>query len=990
MKQILTLVVLMFALAVSGQAQKLDPQLTELVPRPTNSRRAKVQAQPRTHSADELRQLQQYMNITLGDDGSLQRLSVIARLRPGAADPTAQLQQLGIRVVNIIGRLAILDVPADKLYELERVEAIQRADADRAMQLTNDQARLATQVNTLNGEAPELFAETELPSASTMPFGHTSPTDLDYYTGKGVVAGVVDTGVEFNHAAFRDAAGNQRMKAAFVPQSLMGQEGSDIVAVTGDDIRDLTTDQTNESHGSHTTATMAGTPISLDVNGTTIDLRGMAPDADLVVGALPQLYHSHIISSLQQIYQYAQQHQQPAVVNLSLGSLGGFYDGSDRLASSIDFLTDGGTQPGRIAVISASNYACDSLTIVKTLDATDGVQLKTILSPYEGKTYYRKLGFSFYLRDKSPFEVEFKAVDITTGKTYDLTDNGEDYDLTKEVHIIEMPENSEDGDARLFVFPTELLTDGTDYLYYYGNSNTLYFADYTRYGQETEFKSSNLRLAIFIKGAPVGSELVMQQIGHLSQHFIADPLPDAGYTPGDGSLSLNVSAVTDGAICVGAYNTRTTIYHMTTGQTGFTMQPMGQASYFSSYGTDDYGIDRPDVLAPGHFIYSAYNYYDTTAANQGNENGGYASQLVGKTELTFGEHPFYFGYMQGTSQAAPCVSGIIALWLQANPNLCTNDVRRIIRLTADHDQFTDQEMNTPNEDLRQTGMGKINALKGMQLIAYEAQNRLSLANAAANTAAIETAANEQIYVSVTLQDRTFYKDESWNTLCLPFDLNLNESPLAGLDMKVMELDPDLSSLDTDGTLTLHFTPVDHTLRAGKPYLIKWACLADDAEDYAAHADLYDLSNPVFRFVCVTNTEPIPVTTSDGTVSFVGTYDPVSIPAGGDPTKLYLGSDDQLYWPSATMTIGCQRAYFQLNNGLIAGDPESSQANIRNIVLNFGDETEGEVTAIRSLSESQQTFHRLSDEWYTLTGVRLSGRPVVPGLYLHGDRRVYVQ
>ena len=853
------------------------------------------------------------MNITLGDDGSLQRLSVLAHLRPGTAAPTAQLQQLGIRVVNIIGRLAILDVPADKLYELEKVEAIQRADADRAMQLTNDQARLATQVNTFNGEAPDLFAATELPLASTMPIGLTSPTDLDYYTGKGVVAGVVDTGVEFNHAAFRDAAGNQRMKAALVPKSLIGQQGNEIVAVTGDDIRDLTTDRTNESHGSHTTATMAGTPIHLDVNGTTIDLRGMAPDADLVVGGLPHLYNSQIISSMQQIYQYAQQHNQPAVVNLSFGGLGGFYDGSDEVASSIDVLTEGGTQPGHIAVISASNYAGDSLTIVKTLDTTDGVQLKTILSPYEDKTYYRNVGFSFYLRDKSPFEVEFKAVDITTGKTYDLTDNGEDYDLTKEVHILEVPKNSEDGDVRLFVFPTELQTDGTDYIYRYKNPNTLYFADYALTGQETEFKSSNLRLAIFIKGAPAGSELIMQQTGDLSQHFIAGPLPDAGYTPGDGSLSLNVSAVTDGAICVGAYNTRTTIYHMTTGRTGFTMQPMGQASYFSSYGTDDFGIDRPDVLAPGHYIYSAYNYYDTTAANKGKENGGYASKLVGKTELTFGEHPFYFGYMQGTSQAAPCVSGIIALWLQANPNLCTNDVRRIIRLTADHDEFTDQDTNTPNEDLRQTGMGKINALKGMQLIAYEAQNSLSLANAAANTAAIETAANDQIYVSVTLQDRTLYKDEYWNTLCLPFDLNLNESPLAGTGMKVMELDPDISSLDADGTLTLHFTPVGNTLRAGKPYLIKWSCLADDAEDYAAHADKYDLSNPVFRFVSVANTEPTPVTISDGTVSFVGTYDPVSIPAGGDPTKFYIGKENQPYWPSTTMTIGCQRAYFQLNN-----------------------------------------------------------------------------
>lgn len=68
----------------------------------------------------------------------------------------------------------------------------------------------------------------------------------------------------------------------------------------------------------------------------------------------------------------------------------------------------------------------------------------------------------------------------------------------------------------------------------------------------------------------------------------------------------------------------------------------------------------------------------------------------------------------------------------------------------------------------------------------------------------------------TLYGRTLYKDNSWNTLCVPFNKTIEGSVLDGCEART------LSSATLDnGTLTLTFSnPVDELL-AGVPYIVKW-------------------------------------------------------------------------------------------------------------------------------------------------------------------------
>ncbi len=82
---------------------------------------------------------------------------------------------------------------------------------------------------------------------------------------------------------------------------------------------------------------------------------------------------------------------------------------------------------------------------------------------------------------------------------------------------------------------------------------------------------------------------------------------------------------------------------------------------------------------------------------------------------------------------------------------------------------------------------------------------------------------------------------------------------------------------------------------------------------------------------------------------------------GDRSVLYLGSDNQLYWPSAdNMTIKSFRAYFQLN-GIEAGD-------ITNGARLFFDEDDD---ATRLMDNGKLIIDNETGVWYDLSGRRIS-------------------
>ncbi len=245
---------------------------------------------------------------------------------------------------------------------------------------------------------------------------------------------------------------------------------------------------------------------------------------------------------------------------------------------------------------------------------------------------------------------------------------------------------------------------------------------------------------------------------------------------------------------------------------------------------------------------------------------------------------------------------------------------------------------------------------------YAAPASISLANAADNSTTIS---NANGYVAnVTLTGRTLYKDGAWNTICLPFNLVLEGSPLAGATARP------LSSASISGTiLNLEFGNAVDELEAGTPYIIKW----DAAET--------NIVAPVFNGVTIDKTDNSFTSGSGDTrVRFLGTYKSTAFDAE-DKSILFLGDANTLYYPTRGAGIGAQRAYFKI------GSDAALARRLTAFNIDFGDD---EATGIISIENGKLTIDNASDAWYSLDGRKLQGKPSVKGVYVNKGRKVVIK
>lgn len=192
---------------------------------------------------------------------------------------------MGIEIRFQIGDMVALNVPADKLLQLEQVEAFSFVSADEMMTKMNEEARKATNVDQVN--TATAAAAQQLPKA---------------YTGESVVIGVIDGGIDYNHAAFFHADGTTRIKKV-----IDFSKGTKQVYDTDEAIKALTTDDPTDSHGTHTSAIAGGSDLG---NGQ----QGMAPQAELVLCGLgDNTSNTSIIECIKDIFDYAG--SKPAVIN---------------------------------------------------------------------------------------------------------------------------------------------------------------------------------------------------------------------------------------------------------------------------------------------------------------------------------------------------------------------------------------------------------------------------------------------------------------------------------------------------------------------------------------------------------------------------------------------------------------------------------------------------------------------------------------------------
>jgi subtilisin family serine protease len=169
-----------------------------------------------------------------------------------------------------------------------------------------------------------------------------------------------------------------------------------------------------------------------------------------------------------------------------------------------------------------------------------------------------------------------------------------------------------------------------------------------------------------------------------------------GFFNGDSVSTLNeIGGTAKKIISVGAYCSkwRFTTWNGLIFDRGIGIDTIwGKLSGFSGTGPSIDGRIKPDITAPGDMVVGAMS---RLAVERG-QTVIWPDTLSTNGRYTRGT---------GTSVSSPIVAGIIALMLQAKPDLSTEEARQILKATAIKDKFTGP-LSFPNN---LWGAGKVNA-----------------------------------------------------------------------------------------------------------------------------------------------------------------------------------------------------------------------------------------------------------------------------------------
>ncbi len=554
------------------------------------------------------------------------------------------LSSLGIKICANIGEIVTAEIPLNMIDNVAQFDFIDRIDISRQIKLYNNIARQMTNVDAV----------------------HLGTGLKQSYTGNGVLLGIVDSGIQYDHINFKDDEGQSRIVEAMC---------NGITYSTPEEIAMLETDSRSLAHGTHTAGIAGG---SYSLNG----LQGMAPDADLYLCGMASLYESDIIEGVEKIFDYAEAHDMPAVVNLSLGSDLGPHDGSSAICRAYEQLSG----EGRIIVLAAGNSGDLDFHAHGTLqeESSGEPQLKTIIESTYGSSYSDYIGI--YNQNNNPLKLRISVIDNhnNTLARSELIDFGSEFDTYAQWTLSESENASEF--SRYFSFGG---FSGGDLYVYPDLSNNKYSLTIAAQISSTSIFST-YRIGVELYGVQ-GDEVHMWTNGY--SYFTNGG--DRQFIDGDTEIAMSDDCTGNGTISAGAYASNGGPFRYLNG-TATSLQNFnrGDIAYFSGSGIDLNGISRPDVTAPGYMVVSSMNSYYSTSS----------SEMT--SQVRDGGSTYYWGPMAGTSMAAPVVSGIIALWLEANPNLDCERIKKILYDTSIRDEYVE---NNPVK----FGAGRIDAFAGL-------------------------------------------------------------------------------------------------------------------------------------------------------------------------------------------------------------------------------------------------------------------------------------
>ncbi len=615
----------------------------------------RITGKGRRKETSELVKLSKVVGIERRPSGDV--VGVILKL---AKSDGSELAASGFQVSARIGDIATLETEVDKLAELAMLSSVQELSADSFRYPSNDAARKSIGVEDNVGQR------------------------VVSQTGQGIVVGIVDTGIDFRHLDFTvpGSGGTQtKIKAlldmtvysAQTPDpgwnySLPGQSAvighlysqADINAALAipkpaDENSDSVKQRDKNGHGTHVTGIAAGNGLSAPTSGI---YAGMAPEADLIIvkanrqdDGRASFRTTDLVNALQFIQQQAAQLNKPFVINLSLGGHLGPHDGTTPDERAIDNLVNGG--PGRVVCVGAGNDGDKNIHASGTVPLGGTLQLDFNGTSNPGFVeLYHSQADRFGVTVTRPDGVALGPV-VYDPNGFQLP-NGQASD--QYVEIFNANDDKGDSDPAndqpniFLLFKPGALT---------GNWRITLADSDANANQPFDawVEGDNVRFTTFVDN---------------NSHVVASP----------GNARE--------AITVGAFVTRSPVLIN------------GSFTPYTSPGPTADGRQKPDLEAPGHYLYSAKST-DITAAGV-----TFFPQLPAGDPSAAIDYTHYGG-LAGTSMATAVTTGSVALFLQSVPSLTSAQIKDSLTNSTTSDAFTGIGWNP------RAGFGKLNIAAAIQL-----------------------------------------------------------------------------------------------------------------------------------------------------------------------------------------------------------------------------------------------------------------------------------
>lgn len=557
-----------------------------------------------------------------------------------------QLETIGISADTFSGNTATARVVLSKVPQILALKAIESVNLARTLEPQIDIS------------APEVGANLCW-NESSPPFAPPYPG----LTGRNVVIGVVDTGIDLTHEDFKNSNGETRIKFLW-DQTVSGSSPSGFNYGTEWSQAQINAGASTEidavGHGTAIAGVAAGNGRATGNNKPNYRYVGIAPEADLIIVKTTNL-ENNLIDGANYIFQKADELGEDAVVLITVGSRFGGHDGSYYLDTAMSSLTGSGKiiaaaagNSGEKAWHANASAAKNQITAINF--SIPSYEESPSISEYFEFEGWHDSGASFNIKLTSPNG-------YSTGWITPNNSSG----------IINSPDGS-------MLLENAQIANSKGAKKIYGSIND-------------------------ITNAPaVGTWTIeVQRLGRTIDGTIDFWLSDwllNGFEPGvfpafishvEMNKLLLSPSTGNGIISVGAFVSKNS-WISCNNQNQSTTSQLGAIASFSNPGPRRDGVQRPDITAPGALIMSALS----------------AQSNLSDSSTTKADDCVHKG-LSGTSVATPHVVGAIALLLEEHPNLTVEGARAMIRNNAIKDDFT---KNVPNPSW---GYGKLSVVCNQQI-----------------------------------------------------------------------------------------------------------------------------------------------------------------------------------------------------------------------------------------------------------------------------------